>query len=95
MACNSITFAREAALASAGIAALPDMICEEALRGGRLVQLLAEARLPVGELHAVYPSRRFQAMKAKTFLDFLMRNLPVGEGQRLEPAAVGLVTSPP
>jgi DNA-binding transcriptional LysR family regulator len=71
------------------------MICEQALRGGRLVQLLAEARLPVGELHAVYPSRRFQAMKVKTFLYFLMSNLPVDEGRLLEPAAPGLVTSPP
>jgi DNA-binding transcriptional LysR family regulator len=95
MACNNITFAREAALAGAGIAALPSMICEQALSGGRLVQLLADARLPVGELYAVYPSRRFQAMKVKTFLDFLMRNLPVEEGRRLEPAAPGLVTSPP
>jgi DNA-binding transcriptional LysR family regulator len=71
------------------------MICEQALRGGRLVQLLVEARLPVGELYAVYPSRRFQAMKVKTFLYFLMSNLPVDEGRLLEPAAPGLVTSPP
>ncbi|UTW09966.1 LysR family transcriptional regulator [Pseudomonas benzenivorans] len=95
LACNNITFAREAALAGAGIAGLPRMICESAVRAGRLVELLAETRLPIGELYAVYPSRRFQAMKVKTFLDFLMASLPVGEGRRLEPAAVGLVTSPP
>jgi DNA-binding transcriptional LysR family regulator len=90
---NNITFAREAVLAGAGIAALPSMICKEALQAGRLVQLLPAARLPVGELYAVYPSRRFQAMKVKTFLDFLMACLPVGHGLRLEPAAAGLLTS--
>ncbi|MDA7088381.1 LysR family transcriptional regulator [Pseudomonas sp. SA3-5] len=92
---NNITFAREAVLAGAGIAALPSMICQEALQAGRLVQLLPAARLPVGELYAVYPSRRFQAMKVKTFLDFLMACLPVGHGLRLEPAAAGLLISAP
>lgn len=95
LACNNITFAREAALAGAGIAGLPSMICEQALRSGRLVQLLADTRLPVGELYAVYPSRRFQAMKVKTFLDFLMHSLPFQDGRLLEPAVAGLLTSPP
>ncbi|MBS7663013.1 LysR family transcriptional regulator [Pseudomonas lalucatii] len=95
LACNNITFAREAALAGAGIAGLPRMICAEALHSGRLVHLLPGARLPTGELYAVYPSRRFQAMKVKTFLDFLMGRLPVEGGRLLEPATAGLVTSPP
>lgn len=95
LACNNITFAREAALAGAGIAGLPSMICERAIQGGRLIELLPGARLPVGELYAVYPSRRFQAMKVKTFLDFLMACLPVEQGRLLEPTAAGLLTSPP
>uniref|UniRef100_UPI002FC96B14 LysR family transcriptional regulator n=2 Tax=Pseudomonas TaxID=286 RepID=UPI002FC96B14 len=52
LACNNITFAREAALAGAGIAGLPSMICERAIQGGRLIELLPGARLPVGELYA-------------------------------------------
>lgn len=91
LSCNNITLAREAALAGAGISGLPVMIAEEALRSGRLVQLLAEARLPIGELYAVYPSRRFQAMKVKAFLDFLMASLP--QDGLLEPAGAGLLTS--
>lgn len=75
---NNITFAREAALAGAGIAALPIMISERAVQEGRLIELVADARLPAGELYAVYPSRRFQAMKVKTFLDFLIGCLPQG-----------------
>ncbi len=95
LSCNNITFAREAALAGAGIAGLPVMICEQAVQSGRLVELLPEARLPIGELYAVYPSRRFQAMKVKTFLDFLMSSLPVEEGRLLEPTAARLLTSAP
>lgn len=50
MTCNNITFAREATLAGAGICGLPVMISEGAVRSGRLVELLPEARLPVGEV---------------------------------------------
>ena len=95
LSCNNITLAREAALAGAGIAGLPIMISEQAVQSGRLVELLPEARLPIGELYAVYPSRRFQAMKVKTFLDFLMSSLPVEEGHLLEPTAARLLISTP
>jgi DNA-binding transcriptional LysR family regulator len=69
------------------------MICEAAVQAGQLVALLPEARLPVGELYAVYPSRRFQAMKVKTFLDFLIHSLPLSAGRLLEPPMAGLLTS--
>ncbi|MCO6059660.1 LysR family transcriptional regulator [Pseudomonas sp. MOB-449] len=91
--CNNITFAREVVIGGAGIASLPLMITEDAVRSGELIELLPEARLPSGEIYAVYPSRRFQAMKVKAFLDFLMRSLPVREGQLLEPAAASLIRS--
>ena len=94
LSCNNITFAREVAMAGAGIAGLPIMICEAAVQAGQLVALLPEARLPAGELYAVYPSRRFQAMKVKTFLDFLIRSLPLSAGRLLEPPLAGLLTSP-
>ncbi len=91
LACNNITLAREAALAGAGIAALPVMISEAAVQDGELIELLPEARLPTGELYAVYPSGRFQAMKVKAFLDFLIASLP--QAGLLEPAGAGLLTS--
>lgn len=93
LSCNNITLAREAAVAGAGIAGLPLMISEEAVQSGRLIELLPDARLPVGELYAIYPSRRFQAMKVKTFLDFLMASLP--RSSLLEPPGAGLLTSHP
>jgi DNA-binding transcriptional LysR family regulator len=91
--CNNITFAREAVIGGAGIASLPLMITEDAVHSGELVELLPQARLPVGEIYAVYPSRRFQAMKVKAFLDFLMRSLPLQDGHLLEPGAATLIRS--
>ena len=85
LSCNNITFAREAALAGAGIAALPLMISREEVASGRLIELLPQAQLPSSELYAVYPSRRFQTMKVKAFLDFLLANLPSAMGPLLEP----------
>ena len=95
LSCNNITLAREAAIAGAGIAVLPRMIVDAAVQSGELVELLPEAELPVGEIYAVYPSRRFQAMKVKAFLDFLIAHLPVEDGRLLEPAAIRLITSRP
>ncbi|OHC34174.1 MAG: LysR family transcriptional regulator [Pseudomonadales bacterium RIFCSPLOWO2_12_59_9] len=85
LSCNNITFAREAALAGAGIAALPLMISREEVASGRLIELLPQAQLPSSELYAVYPSRRFQTMKVKAFLDFLLANLSTEVGPLLEP----------
>lgn len=93
LSCNNITFAREAAISGAGIVALPNMIGALSVANGELVQLLPDAQLPHGEIYAVYPSRRFQAMKVKTFLDFLMSQLPVQDGRLLEPEATRLITS--
>ncbi|MFT5782146.1 MAG: DNA-binding transcriptional LysR family regulator [Pseudomonas sp.] len=85
LSCNNITFAREAALAGAGIAGLPLMISREEVASGRLIELLPQAQLPSSELYAVYPSRRFQAMKVKVFLDFLLVKLGTLMGPPLEP----------
>ncbi|WP_165667692.1 LysR family transcriptional regulator [Metapseudomonas otitidis] len=94
--CNNITFAREAVLWGAGIASLPLMITEQAVRRGELVELLPGVPLPSGEIYAVYPSRRFQAMKVKAFLDFLMARLAMEEEAAwLEPAGSRLLTSRP
>jgi DNA-binding transcriptional LysR family regulator len=85
LSCNNITFAREAALAGAGIAGLPLIISREEVASGRLVEVLSGAQLPSAELYAVYPSRRFQTMKVKAFLDFLLASLSAQVGPLLEP----------
>lgn len=93
MTCNNITFAREATLAGAGICGLPVMISEGRCAAGVWSSCCPRRVCRWGGV-AIYPSRRFQAMKAKTFLDFLIASLPITRGGLLEPGAVGLLTSP-
>ena len=52
---------------------------------GELIELLPEVPLPVGEIYAVYPSRRFQALKVRAFLDFVIERLPPDDRDMLEP----------
>lgn len=92
---NNITLAREAALAGAGIINVPAFIAQQNLREGTLCRVLEQVLLPSSELYALYPSRRFQAMKVKAFIDFMIESLE----SRLQELAVenetrALINSP-
>ena len=95
LACNNITLAREVAIGGAGIAALPEVICREALARGALVELLPEAKLSSGELFAIYPSRRFQALTVRAFPDFTIEQISTEEGSLLEQLRGRLLPSAP
>ena len=81
---NNITFAREAALAGVGIINVPAFIAESCVEEGTLVRVLEQAELPSGELYALYPSRRFQAMKVKAFIDFVVERLQLRSSSYIE-----------
>lgn len=81
---NNITFAREAALAGVGIINVPAFIAEPCVEEGRLVRVLEQTELPSGELYALYPSRRFQAMKVKAFIDFVVERLQLRSSSYIE-----------
>ena len=72
---NNITFAREAAVSGAGIINVPAFIAEPLVEQGALCRVLEHCVLPSTELYALYPSRRFQAMKVKAFIDYLIEQL--------------------
>ncbi|TVP92241.1 MAG: LysR family transcriptional regulator [Pseudomonadaceae bacterium] len=72
---NNITFAREAAIAGAGIINVPGFIADQHVEEGKLCRLLEHCTLPCSELYALYPSRRFQSMKVKAFIDFVIARL--------------------
>lgn len=72
---NSLAMARDAAAAGLGLVALPEMICWEDLRQGRLQIALKGWVLPGSGIHAVYPSPRHLSAKVKTFIDFLQEQL--------------------
>jgi DNA-binding transcriptional LysR family regulator len=65
-----------AAKAGMGIALLPEPACAEAVRGGELVVVLRDWRLPQGICHAVFPSRRGLLPAVRVFIDFLAEHLP-------------------
>jgi DNA-binding transcriptional LysR family regulator len=48
------------------------------------VRVLEQAELPSGELYALYPSRRFQAMKVKAFIDFVVERLQLRSSSYIE-----------
>jgi DNA-binding transcriptional LysR family regulator len=66
-----------AVLGGTGMCSLPDYMCEDELRDGRLVQLLPDWTRPVGVVHAVFPSRRGLSPAVRSFLDFLGEYVPV------------------
>ncbi|NIE68014.1 LysR family transcriptional regulator [Burkholderia sp. Ax-1719] len=69
----------EAALEDWGIACLPEFTAAEALRDGRLVQVLPEwvfeARAYMGPVWLLYPPNRFLPPKVRAFIDYLAQHL--------------------
>lgn len=66
----------QTAMAGVGVAQLPFNLCGDAIRDGRLVVLLPDYRLPVHQLHAVFPSRRGLVPAVRAFIEFLAEELP-------------------
>ncbi|MBN3857776.1 LysR family transcriptional regulator [Paraburkholderia sp. Ac-20340] len=69
----------EAALEDWGIACLPEFTAADALRDGRLVQVLPEwifeARAYRGPVWLLYPPNRFLPPKVRAFIDYLAQHL--------------------
>jgi len=59
-----------------GITLLPETICADAVRSGRLEVVLPQWRLPMGIAHAVFASRRGMLPAVRVFIDFLAEKLP-------------------
>jgi DNA-binding transcriptional LysR family regulator len=62
---------RRAAEAGLGIALQPSFILGDALRTGRLVEVLPDARPEALGIYALYPPGRFTQPKLRVFIDFL------------------------
>lgn len=90
---NNITFAREVAIAGAGIINVPAFIAEPYVEQGVLSRVLEHVVLPSTELYALYPSRRFQAMKVKAFIDFMIDSLEKYLTAEVEAGAEPLILS--
>lgn len=70
-ASNNALALRAVALEGGGILRLARFFVAEEFAAGRLVQVLAQWRLPRIDLHAVFPERAYVPLKARAFVDFL------------------------
>lgn len=77
---NSIEAAVAAAVAGAGIAALPTWLVRDELAAGSLKRILHDFQSPRRPISLVYPSRRFLAPRTRAVIDFLVAEF------RLDPA---------
>lgn len=72
---NNVEAAFQMTLAGFGIGNLPSLLVGPAIADGRLEPLLEEFRPSSSPIYALYPHRTYVAMKVRTFVDFLMREL--------------------
>lgn len=72
---NDYEMLRSVARAGFGVALLPEYLCLEDLRAGRLVPVLPSWSAPEVPLFALYPSARHLSPKVMALLDLLRRRL--------------------
>ena len=68
---NDLEVACEAAIAGVGIARIPELLCRDAVRDGRLKILFGPRPAMLRTIHAVYPSRMNLPAKVRLFVDAL------------------------
>lgn len=66
----------------AGLGWVPEFLCAEDLRAGRLRQLLPGWSRPAAEMHALFPSQRDLAPKVRAFVDFLAAKLNTSQPEQ-------------
>jgi DNA-binding transcriptional LysR family regulator len=71
---DGVTALREAAIAGAGMAVLPEWLIRTPLRDGRLVTVLPEWTIPPVDVHVVFPSGRLP-IRMRSFIDFAVERL--------------------
>ncbi|MBS0380904.1 MAG: LysR family transcriptional regulator [Proteobacteria bacterium] len=73
---DDLLMLRQAAILGVGIAQLPEFVCREALQRGVLKRVLPNWKLPPGNVHAVYPTRRGHTPALRSFIDHVALHLP-------------------
>lgn len=75
LAVNEFDLLREACIAGAGVAMLPDRDCAAALREGKLERLLPEWTSEETPIHILYASTRHLSTKVKAFVEFMREGM--------------------
>ena len=76
---NNALAIREALVLGSGIGLCPEWLVRDLLDSGELVRVLAEWSARPQELHLLYPSRQYQPLRARLFIEFAVdyfRSLP-------------------
>ncbi|MGX9463352.1 LysR family transcriptional regulator [Shewanella sp. A14] len=79
---NSIQLAYEATLLGRGIGYLPQRLCDEDVKQGKLVRLFNELPPYLGVCFLVYPSRRFLSLTGQRLLDYMLANIPTDQNNQ-------------
>ncbi|MCD0505115.1 LysR family transcriptional regulator [Bordetella petrii] len=77
---NSALAVRESIALGAGLGLVPAWLVHDMVADGRLVRVLPGWQAPAQQAHLLYPSRRYQPLRTRLFIDFLACRLPVVPG---------------
>ncbi|EKS1844936.1 LysR family transcriptional regulator [Cronobacter muytjensii] len=69
---DNLLYARESALAGAGITLLPTFLLDDILRQGALVNILPEWAVTGNDLYLVYPGRKLNAPALVSYINFAL-----------------------
>ena len=84
MQTNNFWLARQAVLEGIGVATLPWVLCLSDIKKGNLVQVLPEWNHVLGDLYAVYPSRKYLSLTVRTFLDLVEELMVIPQKELLK-----------
>ncbi|MEQ9946972.1 LysR family transcriptional regulator [Pectobacterium aroidearum] len=76
---DNLLYARECAIAGAGITLLPDFLCLDEAVSGKLVRVLSDWQAEANELYLVYPSRKLNSPALACFIDFVLQHRALGD----------------
>ena len=69
---DDFSILKQSALDGLGIAILPDYMCSDEVRSGKLINVLPEWGAVAVDIYAVYPKHRVKIPKVKAFLEFVI-----------------------
>lgn len=76
---DNLLYARECAMAGAGITLLPAFMCREEVKNGSLVRVLPEWQAESNSLYLVYPSRKLNSPALACFIEFMLNDYAFAE----------------
>ncbi|MBN3785322.1 LysR family transcriptional regulator [Burkholderia sp. Ac-20353] len=77
---NNSMALRECFLAAFGPGSAPAWLVQDLIDAGRLVRLLPKWEMPPHSVHLVTPSRRYQPLRTRVFLQFMAERIPALPG---------------